>query len=365
MRLPLALRVMAVLAAPVLAAPALASDEVVPTDGTPRPLVSVVVNEHAAYRNRFVGLVSARTETDLGFLLAGTLAERPVETGDLVKKGAVLARLDPEDLDADVRAAEAGVQVATAQLRAARDAESRARELLSRGTDSATRLEDAERGLTAAIATVEQARAALAQARDVRGFATLTAPQDGVVIETNAEAGASVTAGEAVVVLAGTETREITLDVIERDAAALSEGMMFDVTLAANPNVTAQASLRRIDPVAAASTRTRRVHLTLLDPPEGFRLGALVHITPATMARADIILDDSAILDPDGTPAVWTVTRAADGGTGTVHRTPVQLGDRFGPRVRVTGGISAGDEVITKGIHSLKEGQTVGPSVSQ
>ncbi len=360
MRVPFALSVLA-----LLAAPAFANDELALVQDTPRPVVSQVVNERAGYRNRFVGLVSARTETDLGFVLAGTLAERPVETGDLVTKGAVLARLDPEDLDADVRAAEAGVQVANAQLRAARDAENRARELLSRGTDSATRLEDAERGLTAAIATVEQARAALAQARDIRGFATLTAPQDGVVIQTNAEAGASVTAGQAVVVLAGTESREITLDVIERDAAALSEGLMFDVALAANPKVTAQASLRRIDPVAAASTRTRRVHLTLQDPPEGFRLGALVHISPATMARLDIILDDSAILDPEGSPAVWTVRRSPDGATGTVHRTPVQLGDRFGPRVRVTDGISAGDEVINKGIHSLKEGQTVGPSVSQ
>lgn len=360
MRMPLVISVLA-----LLAAPAFADDELALVQDTPRPVVSQVVNERAGYQNRFAGLVSARTETDLGFLLAGTMAERPVETGDLVTKGAVLARLDPEDLDADVRAAEAGVQVANAQLRAARDAESRARELLSRGTDSATRLEDAERGLTAAIATVEQARAALAQARDIRGFATLTAPQNGVIIQTNAEAGASVTAGQAVVVLAGTESREITLDVIERDAAALSEGLMFDVALAANPKVTAQASLRRIDPVAAASTRTRRVHLTLQDPPEGFRLGALVHISPATMARLDIILDGSAILDAQGSPAVWTVRRSADGATGTVHRTPVQLGDRFGPRVRVTGGISAGDEVVTKGIHSLKEGQTVGPSVSQ
>lgn len=343
MRLPLVLTVLA-----TLAAPAFASDELALVQDTPRPVVSQVVNERAGYRNRFVGQVSARTETDLGFLLAGTLAERPVETGDLVTKGAVLARLDPEDLDADVRAAEAGVQVANAQLRAARDAENRARELLSRGTDSATRLEDAERGLTAAIAAVEQARAALAQAQDIRGFATLTAPQDGVIIQTNAEAGASVTAGEAVVVLAGTEMREITLDVIERDAAALNEGLLFDVALAANPNVTAQASLRRIDPVAAASTRTRRVHLTLQDPPDGFRLGALVHIAPATTARLDIILDASAILDPKGSPAVWTVTRAADGATGTVHRTPVELGEQFGPRVRVTGGITAGDEIITK-----------------
>ncbi|UOA25776.1 efflux RND transporter periplasmic adaptor subunit [Pseudosulfitobacter sp. DSM 107133] len=348
-----------------LVTPALASDDATPAPDTPRPVVSEIVDAHASYRSRFVGIVGARTETDLGFLLAGTLAERPVETGDLVQKGAVLARLDPEDLDADVRAAEAGVQVAMAQLRAARDAENRARELLSRGTDSATRLEDAERALTGAIATVEQSRAALAQARDMRSFATLTAPQDGVIIETDVEAGASVSAGQRVVVLASTDMREITLDVTERDAAALNVGLLFDVTLAANTDVTAQAALRRIDPVAATSTRTRRVHLTLQDPPDGFRLGALVRVSPATTAALDITLDHSAVLDPEGSPAVWMVSRSADGATGTVHRTPVGLGRRFGPRVRITSGISAGDEVVTKGIHSLEEGQTVGPGVSQ
>lgn len=364
MRMPPVLILLAALATPVVA-----SDDptavTVPALDTPRPVVSEIVDAHAGYRSRFVGIVGARTETDLGFLLAGTLAERPVETGDLIEKGAVLARLDPEDLDADVRAAEAGVQVALAQLRAARDAENRARELLSRGTDSATRLEDAERALTGAFATVEQSRAALAQARDMRGFATLTAPQDGVIVQTDVEAGASVSAGQRVVVLASTEMREITLDVTERDAAALNEGLLFDVTLAANTDVTAQAALRRIDPVAATSTRTRRVHLTLQDPPEGFRLGALVRVSPATTAALDITLDHSAVLDPEGSPAVWVVSRSDDGATGTVHRTPVTLGIRFGARVRITGGITAGDEVVTKGIHSLEEGQTVGPGVSR
>ncbi|ASM71183.1 MULTISPECIES: efflux RND transporter periplasmic adaptor subunit [Roseobacteraceae] len=348
-----------------LAAPVLAGETATPAQPTPRPVVSEIVDTTAGYRSRFVGIVAARAETDLGFLLASTIAERPVETGDLVSKGDVLARLDPEDLDTNVRAAEAGVQVATAQLRAARDAENRARTLLNSGTDSATRLEDAERALTAALATVEQARAALAQARDMRSFATLTAPQDGVITRTNAEAGASVTSGQAVVVLAGTEMREITLDVVERDAAALNEGLMFDATLAANPAVTAKATLRRIDPVAASSTRTRRVHLTLQDPPEGFRLGALVHVSLAATANPDITLDHDAVLDPDGLPAVWVVQRDAGGQTGTVHRKAVTLGAQFGPRVRITEGIAAGDEVITKGIHSLEEGQIVGPGVSQ
>ena len=327
----------------------------------PRPVVSELVNLQAALESSFVGIVSARAEIDLGFPLNGTIVERSVDAGDLVNKGDIIARLDPEDLDADVRAAEAGVIVVTAQLRSVQDAETRARQLLGRGVDSETNLEDAERALTAAQARLEQAQATLEQANDLRSLASLAAPQHGVITQVYEEVGASLTSGQAVVRLAGTEAREITIDVTEQDAAGLSVGTMFDAYLAANSEVTAQASLTRIDPVAAASTRTRRVHLTLSKPPVGFRLGALVHVFPAADAQLGVSLDQTAILDIEENPKVWVVDRS----TNVVGRVRVTLGKTFGARVQIIDGLEAGDEVVTKGINSLEEGQIVGPRVSE
>ena len=327
----------------------------------PRPVVSELVNPKAGDRIGFVGIVAAKAETDLGFPLNGTIAERPAEAGDLVSKGDVLAQLDPEDLDSDVRAADAGVTVATARLRSAQDAEGRARQLSGRGVDSETILEDAERALTAAKARLEQARATLEQANDMRGFASLIAPQDGVVTLIYAEAGASLTSGQAVLRLAQTDAREITIDVTEQDAADLDIGTLFDARLAANTDVTAHATLTRIDPVAATSTRTRRVHLTLSEPPVAFRLGALVRVVPAASAEIGVSLDRSAILDPEGAATVWVVDRT----TNAVQRVPVELGKAFGSRVRIVDGLAAGDEVIIKGINSLEDGQIVGPNVSE
>ena len=109
------------------------------TSAVPRPVVSIIINPQSGLPVTYVGTVAARIETDLGFPIAGTLAERPVAAGDTVKAGEVLARLDPEDLDADLRAAEAGVLVAEAQLRSATDARDRSQELVTRGVGSATR----------------------------------------------------------------------------------------------------------------------------------------------------------------------------------------------------------------------------------
>ncbi|TDK45688.1 efflux RND transporter periplasmic adaptor subunit [Antarcticimicrobium luteum] len=345
----------------LLALPAFAEDTAPSAAPPPRPVVSELADPRAGDRISFVGIVEARTETDLGFPMSGTIAERPVEVGDLVHAGDVLARLDPEDLEADVRAARAGVIVATAQLRTVRNAEERARTLSASGVGSATRLEDAERALTAAEARLEQAQAGLARAEDMRDFATMTAPEDGVVTQVFAEAGASLTGGQPVVRLAGTGTREIAIDVVEKDAATLSIGTVFDATLTANPEVTARATLTRVDPVAARTTRTRGLHLTLTDPPVGFRLGALVRVSPSAGADVGVILDRRAILDPDGAAAVWVVDRSTD----TVHRTPVTLGRTIGPLVQITRGLAPGDEVVTKGINSLEDGQLVGPRVSE
>lgn len=326
-----------------------------------RPIISELVNLKAGSQTSFVGVVSARAEIDLGFPLNGTIVERSVETGDLVNKGDIIARLDPEDLDADVRAAEAGVTVVTAQLRSAQDAETRARELMGRGVDSETILEDAERSLAAAEARLEQAQATLEQASDLRSFASLMAPQDGVITQVYQQAGASLASGQAVVRLAGTEAREITIDVTEQDAANLSIGTLFDAFLAANRDIVAQANLTRIDPVAAASTRTRRVHLTLTEAPVGFRLGALVNVSPSATAQLGVSLDRAAVMDIGGSPAVWVVDRS----TNAVHRVSVSLGQAFGARVQIVNGLEAGDEVVTKGINSLEDGQIVGPRVSE
>ncbi len=343
------------------AAPAGAETTSITEPQEPRPVVSIIVRPEASLPVSYVGTVSARIETDLGFPLAGIIAERPVSAGDVVAAGQVLARLDPEELDAGLRAAEAGVAVATAQLRSAKDATDRARELATRGVGSETRVEDAERALVAAEAGLEQAEATFARARDLFDFATLTAPQPGVVTGVFAEPGAALAAGQPVLRLAATGEREVLIDLSEQDVANIDIGTRFTVQLVANPAITTSAVLTRIDPVAERTTRTRRLHLTLDTPPESFRLGALARVSPSAGPDAGVVLPHAAILDTESAPAVWRVDRADN----SVERIQVTLGIDIADFVVVTGGLAAGDEVIVKGIHSLKDGQIVGPRVAE
>lgn len=326
----------------------------------PRPVVSEILSPTSAGDLNFVGVVTARTETDLAFLLIGTVASRPVETGDMLKAGDLVAQLDPEDLEADLRESEAGVAVATAQLRAATDTETRARELSLRGVDTTTRLEDATRSLASATARLAQAEAALARARDARSYATLRAPQDGIITNVFAEPGATLAAGQPIARLAAIDEREIVVDVSAKFLAALDIGVVFNASLAAAPDVTTTATLSRIDAVAERVTRTRRLHLTMESPPGGFRLGALAFVSLPDTAKAGLSIPRLAVAD-EADPWVWLIDRS----TNTVRRQPVTLGDTIQDRIRVISGLSGGDEIVIKGVHSLTEGQTVGAQVTE
>jgi membrane fusion protein, multidrug efflux system len=351
------MRIAVVLFSLVLALPAVAEDAAKSADAA-RPVVSMLVGPQAGILLSYTGTVVSRTETALGFPMIGTVDARPVDTGDLVRKGDVLASLDTEDLNADLRAADAGVTVAKAQLRSAMDARERAKTLAERGVGSATRLEDAERALVSAQARLDQAQASQARAVDMKNLATLTAPYDGVVTGTFAEPGARLSAGQAILRLSAIGESEIVIDVSEADAALRAPGDRFAVKLLASQAVMADAVLTRIDPVAEQATRTFRLHLALENAPAEFRLGALVRVLPAGGQTTDIVLPGSALLDP---PAVWIVDRT----TNRVSLKPVKVAGVSGDFAIVRSGLAAGDEVIIKGIHSLEEGQAVGPRVSE
>ena len=347
----------------LLAAPAFASEGsvpstvVAPSGEAPRPVVSEVVQSQATIARSWVGSIEAEQEISLGFLVLGTLAQRDADLGDIVKKGDVLARLDAADLDAGVRAAQAGVAIAEAQLDTARDAEARAQELLERGVGNQSAAEEAQNSLAAAQAQLAQANAQLEQAREQRSYADLTAPADGIITAVHAEAGATLDAGDAVFDLAAGQAREVIVSMTQDVATAMQIGTVFDIRLISNPEVVGQATLARIDPVSEHTSRTRDAHLTLApDSPPAFRLGTLITARLAANNGRIVTLSQGALIHEADPPAVWVV--AADR---SLSRRIIDVGARAAGRVLVLGGLNEGDEVLIRGVNSVTEGQKVGP----
>jgi len=325
----------------------------------PRPVISEIVSADAARARTFPGVIQAAHETALAFQTIGRVATLAVDVGDRVTKGQTLATLDRVTLEEDQTSAAAALNSARAQADYAATVLSRTRALHDRHIASDADLEAAEADANSAEAQRAAAAAELAKAREALGYGTLLAPNDGVVVSRAVEAGTVVAAGTTILTLADLDGREAVIDVPAEYLAVLPKDAVFDVTEHADGAATVQARLRLVEPVAEDTLRSRRLRLTLPvgTPPQ--RIGGLITARLAASDGPIITLPLTALAGTDAAPVVWRV----DPGDRRVHAVPVVVGPRFPYRATILSGVTEGDEVVVKGVHSLVEGQQVGERI--
>ncbi|MEN3810835.1 efflux RND transporter periplasmic adaptor subunit [Chromobacterium piscinae] len=169
----------------------------------------------------YAGEIRARHETQLAFRVAGKVVAKLVNSGERVKKGQPLARLDPSDYQLDLAAKQAQLAAAESDLAQQQLNLKRYRELLAKQFISQAQVDGQQNGVNAAQAKVSQARAALSASRNQTGYATLTADADGVVSQMQAEPGLVVAAGQPVARLSQDGAREIAIQVPENALEAV------------------------------------------------------------------------------------------------------------------------------------------------
>jgi membrane fusion protein, multidrug efflux system len=343
---------------PVLAVPlalAACKDE---KDKAPlvRPVLSIVVAPQTGKVLGFTGTVEPQFRAILGFRVLGRLVVRHANVGDVVNKGALLAALDPVALELAVRSAAADLSNALAQLSNATATETRQRTLLETKTTTEAQFEQAVQAREAAAAAVVRARAGLAKAQEQLGYAELRSDFDGVVTAVDAEVGQTVSAGQSVITIARPDIREAVIDVPEDADSDLRPGTRFEVAPQIDPSLKVTGAVREIAPQADPATRSRRVRITLENPPVNVRLGTTVTATPITSPTPRIMVPPSALLERDGKAMVWVVDAASN----TVSAREVRIASRNERAVQIA-------DVVTAGVNSLAPGQAVklSPEASQ
>jgi membrane fusion protein, multidrug efflux system len=321
----------------------------------PRPVLTVVVAPQTARTLGFAGTVEPRYKSDHGFRVLGRIISRDVDVGDVVKKGQRLATLEPLTYQLAVRSAQADLASATARLENASATEARQRWLLQREVANQAQYDAARESLETAEASVTRAKAELEKAEERLGHTELYADFDGVVTAVQAELGQVVQPGQTVATVARPDIREAVVDLPESIGWGLRPAAPFDVALQVNPSIRAAGSVREIAPEADPTTRTRRVRITLANPPENFRLGTTIAAKVTTQAAPGIELPVSALLEREGKTMVWVVDPAAR----TVSTRDLKIAARDGSSIRILDGLTPGTRVVTAGVNSLSAGQTV------
>ena len=327
-----------------------------PEVAAPRPVRTVIAAERPVGEAvTLTGHIAAEDEAAAAFRLSGRMLERPVNIGDRVEPGQVLAKLDPQNEESELRAARARVTSARALLNQARPAYERQRILLSQGHTPRAQYEIAQKSLANAQAQLDSAEAQLQIAEQRVAWTVLTADAPGTVTARGAEPGEVVQAGQMIVQIARKGGRDAVFDVPAQIISAASNDPRVSVQLNGDRAVVAQGRVREVAPQADPITRTFQVRVGLTDPPAAMLLGSIVTGTVRLESAAVIALPSGSLTRRDNAPAVWVV----DPKEQTVALRTVEIG-RFDPgTVIITQGLTTGDIVVTAGVQALHPGQKV------
>lgn len=320
-----------------------------------------------------------------------------VKLGDPVRRGQLIAKVEDNEIQEQVRGAEASFQVAQATIRQ-RDADlklaktnlDRSRSLVERQLlpqqtfdDTQARYEAAVAQLDLARAQFEQAKARLDELRITLANTRIPSPVDGFVGKRFVDPGAFVGPNSPVAAVVDIRTVRMVANLVERDVKRVGPGTPATVEVDAFPGESFAGKVSRVAPIFDPATRTAEMEIEVANP--GFRLKpgmyARVNLTVETRANA-LTVPRNAIVTFEGREGVFVAgpsSAPAGGGSGGVASQgtagagrqsgdqpvliakffPVQTGLRDGEQIEITTGLKDGASVITTGASALKDGDRI------
>lgn len=308
----------------------------------------------------FSGTARAAVESHLSFKVDGNIQRLPVKMGDHLKKGALIARIDPADYQIRVQEAQAALSKARAQARNATATYQRIRALYENHNTSLSKLDAARARAESSRAAVRAAEKQLELARRQLAYTRLKAPADCAVAAVLVEVNENVRAGQPIVTITAGSTMEVRVGVPESVIGRLSPGDGAEVCFDALPDQRFSAEVAEVG-VSATRTETTFPISVQLDNPQGrIRPGMAAevafHLVPE---QSDVIrLPGKAVSEDRKGRFVFVIT-PLENGKGTVHRRPVTVGELSPEGLEIIEGLSPGDKVVTAGLSRIRDGQTV------
>lgn len=301
------------------------------------------------------GEIRAQVETDLSFRLNGRVTELDADVGSHVEADQVLARIAPNEQQADVTSDTAAVAAAEAAVRQTKAALDRQVTLLAKGFTTRAEHDGAEEAYLAATSALDAAHAQRGTALDALSFTELRAGVPGIITARNVEVGQIVQGAGTIFRIAQDGPRDAVFDVFE----SLLVGDPADVTIALqlvqDPAVVATGHVREVSPTVDSASGTVKVKVGIDAGAPGMPLGSAVTGKSTFGKRRAVLLPWTALSSDRGNPAVWIV----DPQTNSVSLRDVEVVNYETGKVAVGRGLVPGDVVVTAGLKLLRPGQVV------
>lgn len=351
-------RAVALVVSVLLSGAAMAAD---PAPAAPQVPVLAVGAQAVAGAAEFEGSLQAVRQSVLSAQASGRIATLSVKAGDRVQAGQVLAVIDDRATQAGVAQAQAGVAQAQANLANAKAAYERTKELRAQGFIAQAALDSALAQYRAAEAGAAAARAGQTQASVAQGFTRLTAPWDGWVLATHAEAGALAMPGAPILTVYAPQPIRAVVHVPASQQPLAFAAQKIEVQLPGTDRWVVPAAKTNV-PAADPVSQTVEWRLNLSDADGAGQVpGRQVKVrfvgSTAQAAPQRLVVPATALLRRGELTGVYVVTTKAEGAKGFALRA-VRTGATHGDGVEVLAGLKAGDQVALDPVRAGLSGAT-------
>jgi len=328
-----------------------------------RPVRYVTVSDASVFRDRsFSGTSKSSRESRLSFKVSGTITNVPVQIGQRLSAGNLIAEIDPASYVLQAQQAQASLVEAQANDRRAAANYERTKGLYANDNASLNDLESARAQAESAGAQVGAAGKALEIARLNVSYTKLTVDTDCSIASLDIEVNENVAAGQQVAAVSCGDAFEVTLDLPESLIGSVNATTPVTVRFGSIPGQEFSGVISEVAVALAAGSAAFPVVIKIAESHLSLRSGLAADVTFQFDSAADkgrVVIPVTAVInDPDGT-FVFVAGQAEVDGEAIVRRRAVTLGELSQLGIEIIDGLNVGDRVVTAGVSVIRDGQRV------
>jgi RND family efflux transporter MFP subunit len=323
----------------------------------------MTVTDASVFRDRsFSGTSKSSRESRLSFKVSGTVVNVPVQIGQRLNSGDLIAEIDPASYVLQAQQAQASLVEAQANDRRAAANYERTKGLYANDNASLNDLESARAQAESAGAQVRAAGKTLEIARLNVSYTKLTADTECSIASLNIEVNENVAAGQQVASVSCGDAFEVTVDLPESLIGSVNATTPVTVRFGSIPGQKFSGVISEVAVASAPGSAAFPIVIKIAESHPSLRSGLAADVAFQFDSAADkgrVVVPVTAVInDPDGT-FVFIAEQAEIDGEAIVRRRTVTLGELSQSGIEIIDGLQVGDRVVTAGVSVIRDGQRV------
>lgn len=312
----------------------------------------------------FSGIAKSTQEAQLSFKVSGTLYKLPVEVGDELQPGQLIASLDSSQFQLEVQQSEAALAQARASLRNAQANYDRVKRLYENNNASRNDLDTARSTAESAQAQVKASEKAVQLTRLKLSYTRLKSNKACQVADVPVSNNENVSSGQPIVMVTCGDALEIELSVAETYIGGIKRGMQVQTSFSVLPGKRFAGVVTEVGVASTAGGSTFPVTVRLNEQSAQLRSGLAAEVTfefsaDSALQSERILVPPVAVAEDSAGRYVYVLETEPDSKQGIVRRREVTVGQLSAGGLEIVSGLHSGERLVTAGVTVIYDGLPV------